>query len=61
MVSKVERFLACNENTMQPWRNAVTFFTDETNADKLLADIKAAGIKAEVPAPHICKEEEKNE
>lgn len=35
---------------------AVTFFTDETNADKLLADILAAGIKAEVPAPHVCKE-----
>jgi len=38
---------------------AVTFFTDETNADKLLADIQAAGIKADVPAPHECKEEEK--
>ena len=36
---------------------AVTFFTDETNADKLLADIRAAGIKAEVPPPHECKEE----
>ena len=35
---------------------AVTFFTDETSADKLLADIRAAGIKAEVPAPHECKE-----
>lgn len=36
---------------------AVTFFTDETNADKLLADILAAGVKAEVPAPHECKEQ----
>ena len=36
---------------------AVTFFTDETNADKLFADILAAGIKAEVPAPHECKEQ----
>ena len=36
---------------------AVTFFTDETNADKLLADILSAGIKAEVPAPHECKEQ----
>lgn len=35
---------------------AITFFTDETNADKLFADILAAGIKAEVPAPHECKE-----
>ena len=39
---------------------AVTFFTDETNADKLLADILAAGIKAEVPPPHECKEEGKD-
>jgi copper chaperone CopZ len=38
---------------------AVTFFTDETNADKLQADICAAGIKVEVPAPHECKEEQK--
>ena len=36
---------------------AVTFFTDETNADKLLADILATGVKAQVPAPHVCKEE----
>jgi len=36
---------------------AVTFFTDETDADKLLSGILAAGIKAEVPAPHECKEE----
>ena len=35
---------------------AVTFFTDETNAEKLLADILATGISAEVPAPHECKE-----
>ncbi len=38
---------------------AVTFFTDETNADKLLTDIKAAGIDAQVPPPHECKEEGK--
>ena len=35
---------------------AVTFFTDETNADQLLADIRAAGIEAQVPPPHECKE-----
>ena len=35
---------------------AVTFFTDETNADRLLAGILAAGIKAQVPPPHECKE-----
>jgi copper ion binding protein len=35
---------------------AVTFFTDETNADQLLADIRQAGIKAELPPAHECKE-----
>jgi copper chaperone CopZ len=35
---------------------AVTFFTDETDADKLLNGIHKAGIKAEVPLPHECKE-----
>lgn len=38
---------------------AVTFFTDETNAEKLLADILAEGIKAQVPPPHECTEEER--
>lgn len=37
---------------------AVTFFTDETNADRLLAAILDEGIKAQVPPPHECKEEE---
>lgn len=36
---------------------AVTYFNDETSAEQLLADIKAAGIEAVVPAPHECKEE----
>ena len=35
---------------------AVTFFADETNADQLLADIRQAGIKAELPPAHECKE-----
>lgn len=35
---------------------AVTFFTDETTAEKLLADIKAAGIDAALPPAHECKE-----
>ena len=35
---------------------AVTYFNDETSAEQLLADIKAAGIEAVVPAPHECKE-----
>jgi copper ion binding protein len=35
---------------------AVTFFTDETNADKLQNDIKAAGITITVPPTHECDE-----
>ena len=35
---------------------AVTFFTDETNADKLISDIRAAGIDAVLPPAHECKE-----
>jgi len=35
---------------------AVTYFTDETNADKLAADIKAAGIEIVVPPAHECDE-----
>jgi len=37
---------------------AVTFFNDETTADRLLADIRALGIKAELPKPHVCSEEQ---
>lgn len=35
---------------------AVTYFTDETTAEKLAADIKAAGIDIEVPPAHECDE-----
>jgi len=38
---------------------AVTYFTDETNAEKLLEDIRKAGIEAQVPPPHECKEDGK--
>lgn len=38
---------------------AVTYFTDETTAEKLLSDIKAAGIDAVIPPAHECKEEKK--
>ncbi len=37
---------------------AITFFTDQTNADKLVAEIQKAGIKAVLPKPHVCDEEE---
>ena len=35
---------------------AVTYFTDETNAEKLAADIKAAGIEIVLPPAHECDE-----
>jgi copper ion binding protein len=37
---------------------AITFFTDETTADKLLKEIQDDGIKATLPKPHKCTEEE---
>ena len=39
---------------------AITYFTDEISGERLLDEIKKAGIKAELPKPHECKEE-KNE
>jgi copper chaperone CopZ len=38
---------------------AVTFFNDETTADKLYEAIQKAGIKAQLPKPHECTEEKK--
>lgn len=38
---------------------AVTYFSNEITADKLLDEIKAMGIDAVVPPPHECKEEAK--
>lgn len=38
---------------------AVTFFNDETTADKLYDEIQKAGIKAQLPKPHECTEEKK--
>jgi len=35
---------------------AVTYFCKEISADKLLEEIQQAGIKAVVPPPHECKE-----
>ena len=37
---------------------AVTYFCQEMPAEQLLAEIHKMGIKAEVPAPHVCKEGE---
>ena len=48
MVDKIERYVEKDESTMQPWRNTVTFFTDDeggfvNNADTLEAKLKRAG------------------
>ncbi len=37
---------------------AITYFKDEISGEKLLEEIKKAGIKAELPQPHVCKEEQ---
>lgn len=37
---------------------AITFFTDETTSEKLFKDIQDAGIKATLPKPHKCSEED---
>ena len=38
---------------------AVTFFSNEITADRLLEEIQKAGIQAVVPKPHVCSEEKK--
>lgn len=38
---------------------AITYFCQEISAEELLEEIHKAGIKAEIPAPHECKEESK--
>ncbi len=48
MVDKIERYIVKDETTMQPWRNTVTFFTDDeggfvTNAETLASNLKNVG------------------
>ena len=48
MVDKIERYIVKDETSMQPWRNTVTFFTDDqsdfvTNAEKLAGNLKNVG------------------
>ena len=48
MVDKIERYVVKDESTMQPWRNMVTFFTDDDegfvkNAEDLAAMLKNVG------------------
>ena len=51
MVDKIERYIVKDETTMQPWRNTVTFFTDDeggfvTNAESLARNLKNVGGEA---------------
>lgn len=53
MVDKIERYIVKDETTMQPWRNTVTFFTDDeggfvTNAEDLAANLKDVGAEGVV-------------
>ena len=48
MVDKIERYILKDESTMQPWRNTVSFFTDDesqfvTSAETLSAMLKNVG------------------
>ena len=48
MVDKIERYIVKDETTMQPWRNTVSFFTDDesqfvTSAETLSAMLKNVG------------------
>ena len=48
MVDKIERYVVKDETTMQPWRNTITFFTDDEggfvkNAETLAAKLKGVG------------------
>ncbi len=48
MVDKVERYVVKDANTMQPWRNTITFFTDDEggfvkNAEDLSGLLKSVG------------------
>lgn len=38
---------------------AVTFFKDETTAEKLFQEVREAGVQAALPPDHECQEEEK--
>ncbi len=48
MIDKIERYVELNDNTMNPWRNVVTFFTDDEagfvrSAEDILSGLKDVG------------------
>jgi len=53
MVDKIERYVVKDANTMQPWRNSITFFTDDeggfvSTAEKVITKLKNMGGDAAV-------------
>lgn len=48
MIDKIERYVELNDNTMNPWRNVLTFFTDDEagfvrSAEDILSGLKDVG------------------
>ncbi len=48
MIDKIERYVELNANTMNPWRNSLTFFTDDesgfvSTAEDILSGLKDVG------------------
>ena len=48
MIDKIERYVELNANTMNPWRNSLTFFTDDEagfvrSAEDILSTLKDVG------------------
>lgn len=58
-IDKVLFIEATDDANVNPRRKslAVTFFCQEISAEQLLDEIRKAGIKAELPEPHQCKEQ----
>ena len=52
MIDKIERYVEKNANTMNPWRNVVTFFTDDERGFLKTAEDLSAMFK-DVNAEHV--------
>jgi len=53
MVDKIERYIAMDASTMQPWRNTITFFTDDEGgfvetAESVITRLRSTGGEAAV-------------
>ncbi len=60
-IDNIQAMDAVNDANVNARRGAlaVTYLCEKTSPEQLLVDIQKAGIKATVPAPHECKEEDK--